>query len=132
MAKQPDQKPDFSKSPDGLIPAVAQCAETNEILMLAYVNKDAWLETLKSGRACYWSRSRSKLWKKGEESGNWQEIVEILVDCDADAIIYKIKQIGGIACHTGRHSCFFHKYEGDDFKIISDPIKNPEDLYRSK
>ena len=78
--------------------------------MLAYVNEAAWEETLKSGRACYWSRSRSKLWKKGEESGNWQEIKEILVDCDGDSIIYKIEQKGGAACHTGRRSCFYNTY----------------------
>ncbi|WDE96101.1 phosphoribosyl-AMP cyclohydrolase [Lentisphaera profundi] len=130
MAKVPDTMPDFSKSEDGLIPAVAQDAITGEILMLAYVNKAAWEETLRSKRACYWSRSRSKLWKKGEESGNWQEIKEILVDCDGDSIIYKIEQVGGIACHTGRKSCFFYKYENDNFSINSDPIIDPAQLYK--
>ena len=132
MAKEPDQLPDFDKSPDGLLPAIAQDAETGEVLMLAYVNKLAWQETLASGRACYWSRSRSRLWKKGEESGNWQEIREILLDCDADAIIYKVIQRGEVACHTGRRSCFFRRYEKDDFTIISEPLKNPEDMYGSK
>ena len=126
----PHTLPDFSKSEDGLIPAIAQDAITGDILMLAYVNKAAWEETLKSGRACYWSRSRSKLWKKGEESGNWQEIKEILVDCDGDSIIYKIEQIGGIACHTGRRSCFYNKYEGDGFVANSAPLKDPKDLYK--
>ena len=132
MAEIPAQMPDFSKSDDGLIPAIAQCAETGEILMLAYVNQAAWDETLRSGRACYWSRSRSRLWKKGEESGNWQEIREILLDCDGDSIIYKVIQRGGIACHTGRASCFFHKYENGDFTITSDPLKNPQEMYGSQ
>ena len=130
MAKVPDTMPDFSKSEDGLIPAVAQDAATGDILMLAYVNQAAWDETLKSGRACYWSRSRSKLWKKGEESGNWQEIKEILVDCDGDSIIYKIEQIGGIACHTGRRSCFYNKYEAGAFSVNSEPIIDPDELYK--
>ena len=130
MGKIPEILPDFSKSEDGLIPAVAQDAETGDILMLAYVNQAAWEETLKSGRACYWSRSRSRLWKKGEESGNWQEIKEILVDCDGDSIIYKIEQKGGIACHTGRRSCFYNQSEGDGFVTNSEPLKDPKDLYK--
>ena len=132
MGKIPDTLPDFSKSADGLIPAIAQDAETNQVLMLAYVNEAAWEETLKSGRACYWSRSRSKLWKKGEESGNWQEIKEILVDCDGDSIIYKIEQKGGAACHTGRRSCFYNTYNGDGFTINSEPLIDPEELYKKK
>ena len=130
MGSVPETLPDFSKSADGLIPAIAQDAETSQVLMLAYVNQAAWEETLKSGRACYWSRSRSKLWKKGEESGNWQEIKEILVDCDGDSIIYKIEQKGGAACHTGRRSCFYNTYNGDGFTVNSEPLIDPKDLYK--
>ncbi len=130
MSKIPDTMPDFSKSENGLIPAIAQDAETGKVLMLAYVNEAAWLETLKSGRACYWTRSRQKLWKKGEESGNYQVIKKILVDCDGDSIIYQIEQKGGIACHTGRESCFYNEYKDGDFVTNSDPIMDPKDIYK--
>lgn len=97
--------PDFRKT-GGLIPAVAQDAETGEILMLAYMNQEAWLKTLETGRATYYSRSRNSLWVKGETSGHFQVVKEILIDCDGDAVVLKIEQIGGIACHTGSRSCF--------------------------
>ncbi|MBR2363840.1 MAG: phosphoribosyl-AMP cyclohydrolase [Lentisphaeria bacterium] len=93
-------KLDFEKC-GGLIPAIAQDYKTNEVLMVAYINEESWNETLKTGRATYWSRSRQKLWKKGEESGNVQEVKEILVDCDEDTVIFKVNQIGGAACHEG-------------------------------
>ena len=130
MGKIPDVIPDFTRSDDGLIPAIAQDYETGKILMLAYVNREAWEETIKTGRATYWTRSRSKLWKKGEESGNFQVIKKILVDCDGDSIIYQIEQKGGIACHTGRDSCFYNEWNGTDFDIISKPIKDPKDIYK--
>jgi phosphoribosyl-AMP cyclohydrolase len=100
-------EPDFSKS-NGLIPAIAQDYKTGEILMQAYMNKESWEETLRSGYAVYFSRSRQELWKKGETSGNLQEIKEIRLDCDFDSIILKVNQVGGIACHTGKRSCFFN------------------------
>ncbi|MBB6481291.1 phosphoribosyl-AMP cyclohydrolase [Spirochaeta isovalerica] len=101
-------EPDFSKPADGLLPAIAQDFETGEILMQAYMNRESWEETLKSGYAVYYSRSRKELWKKGATSGNLQEIKEIRLDCDCDAILLKVNQIGGVACHTGRRSCFFN------------------------
>jgi phosphoribosyl-AMP cyclohydrolase len=120
---------DFAKS-DGLIPAIAQDWKTGEVLMLAYINKLSWEETLKSGNATYWSRSRSKLWKKGEESGNVQKIKEILVDCDDDTVIFKVDQIGGAACHTGYRTCFYRKIDGDKLKTVGEKVFNPEDKYK--
>jgi phosphoribosyl-AMP cyclohydrolase len=120
---------DFSKS-DGLIPAIAQDWVTGEVLMLAYINRLSWEETLKSGNATYWSRSRNKLWKKGEESGNVQKIKEILVDCDDDTVIFKVDQIGGAACHTGYRTCFYRKIDGGELKTIGQKVFNPEDRYK--
>jgi phosphoribosyl-AMP cyclohydrolase len=122
-------KPDFGKSDDGLIPAIAQDYKTNEVLMLAYINEESWNETIKSGCATYWSRSRQKLWKKGESSGNIQEIKEILIDCDFDAVIFKINQIGDAACHTGYRSCFYTKIDGDKTEIVSKLVFDPEKVY---
>jgi phosphoribosyl-AMP cyclohydrolase len=121
-------KLDFAKD-GGLIPAIAQDAETGEVLMLAYINEESWEETLKSGCATYWSRSRSKLWKKGESSGNVQNVKEILVDCDNDAVIFKIEQVGDAACHTGYRSCFYTKVTKDGTEIVSEKIFDPEDVY---
>lgn len=120
---------DFEKS-DGLIPAIAQDAADGAILMMAYVNREAWEETLRSGFAVYFSRSRNKLWRKGEESGNRQIIREILVDCDEDTVIFKVEQVGGAACHTGHRSCFFRRVENSGLTEISSPVFNPEDVYR--
>lgn len=120
---------DFAKS-DGLIPAIAQDWKTGEVLMLAYINKLSWEETLKSGNATYWSRSRNKLWKKGEESGNVQKIKEILVDCDDDTVIFKVDQIGGAACHTGYRTCFYRKIDGDKLKTVGEKVFDPEDKYK--
>ncbi len=120
---------DFSKG-DGLIPAIAQDYETGEVLMLAYINEESWNETLKSGNATYWSRSRSKLWKKGESSGNVQKIKEILVDCDEDTVVFKVEQIGGAACHVGYRSCFYRKITPDGFEIVGEKVFNPEDVYK--
>jgi phosphoribosyl-AMP cyclohydrolase len=123
-------KLDFSKSDDGLIPAIAQDYKTGEVLMLAYINEESWAETLKSGYATYWTRSRQKLWKKGESSGNLQEIKEILIDCDDDTVVFKINQIGDAACHTGHRSCFFRKVDGDDVVVVGKKVFNPEDVYK--
>ncbi|MFA7230026.1 MAG: phosphoribosyl-AMP cyclohydrolase [Victivallaceae bacterium] len=120
---------DFSKS-DGLIPAIAQDWKTGEILMLAYINEQSWKETLASGCATYWSRSRSKLWKKGESSGNVQNIKEILVDCDDDTVVFKIEQIGGAACHTGHRSCFFRKVENNELNVVGEKVFNPDEVYK--
>ena len=102
---------DFHKS-GGLVPAIAQDADTGEVLMLAWMNREAYEETVRTGRAVYFSRSRNKLWRKGEESGNVQEVTEVFVDCDADTILLKVNQIGGAACHEGYASCFFRRVDG--------------------
>ena len=120
---------DFSKSDDGLIPAIAQDHETGEVLMLAYINEEAWNYSLETGNATYWSRSRSKLWKKGESSGHVQLIKEILVDCDNDTVIFKVEQLGGAACHTGHRTCFFRKVNGESLETVGEPVFNPDDVY---
>ncbi len=122
-------KLDFSKSPDGLIPAIAQDYQSGEILMMAYINQESWEYTLASGNATYYSRSRKKLWKKGESSGNVQKIKEILVDCDEDTVIFKVEQIGGVACHTGHRSCFYRRVDGENLKEIAPVIIPPEEMY---
>jgi len=121
-------KIDFEKS-GGLIPAIAQDAETGEVLMLAYVNEESWNETLKSGCATYWSRSRNKLWKKGESSGNVQKIKEILVDCDNDTLVFKVDQIGGAACHTGHRTCFYRKLVDGKLETIGEKVFDPAEVY---
>ena len=122
-------KLDFAKS-GGLIPAIAQDWKTGEVLMLAYINEESWNETLKSGAATYWTRSRQKLWKKGESSGNVQLVKEIYVDCDQDTVIFKVDQIGGAACHEGYRSCFFRKYENGELKVIGERVFDPETVYK--
>ena len=111
MLPSSDFKPDFSK---GLIPAIAQDSKDGEVLMLAYMNEEAWNRTLETGEAHYWSRSRQKLWHKGETSGNVQKVHSIRLDCDKDTILLSVTQIGGAACHTGRRSCFFRKWDGKE------------------
>ena len=120
---------DFSKNADGLIPAVAQDYETGEILMQAFINEEAWQYSLETGNATYWSRSRSKLWKKGESSGHLQVIKNILVDCDNDSVIFQVDQIGDAACHKGYRSCFYKKVNGEEYKNIGKTIFNPKDVY---
>lgn len=118
----------------GLVPVIAQEASTNEVLMFAWMNRDALAKTVELGQAVYWSRSRKKLWHKGEESGHFQEVQEIRVDCDQDVLLLKVKQVGDLACHTGRHSCFFSKFEhnGDepDWVEVDPVLKNPNDIYK--
>ena len=123
---------DFSKSDDGLIPAIVQDYQTNEVLMLAYINQLAWDETLKSGKAHYWSRSRSKLWLKGESSGHIQKIHDILVDCDDDTVVYKVEQIGGAACHTGHRTCFYRMVKGEDLITQGEKVFDPAKVYGKK
>ena len=120
---------DFDKA-GGLVPAVAQDAETGEVLMLAWMNREAYEETLRTGRAVYFSRSRNKLWRKGEESGHVQEVREVYVDCDADTILLKVKQIGGAACHEGYASCFFRKVEGDGVTVVGERVFDPKAVYK--
>ena len=122
---------DFSKSADGLIPAIAQDWQTGEVLMLAYINQEAWEKTLQTGIATYWTRSRRKLWVKGETSGNVQKVKEILVDCDLDTVIFKIEQVGDAACHEGFRSCFFRRVEADgSLTVVGQRVFNPADVYK--
>jgi phosphoribosyl-AMP cyclohydrolase len=120
--------PDFEKS-GGLIPAIAQDNATGEILMLAYINKEAWEKTIETGIATYWSRSRNELWIKGMTSGNTQNIKEILIDCDLDTVIFKVEQIGGAACHKGYRSCFYRKVEDDALVTVGEKVFDPQQVY---
>lgn len=116
---------------DGLIPAIAQDAVTGDVLMFAWMNRDALARTVETGEAVYFSRSRGRLWHKGEESGHTQKVREIRIDCDNDVVLLKIEQVGGIACHTGRRSCFFQKYYADGRWEAVDPVlKDPKDIYK--
>jgi phosphoribosyl-AMP cyclohydrolase len=114
--------------PEGLIPAIAQQHDTGEILMLAWMNRDAVRATLTEQRACYWSRSRNRLWLKGETSGQIQHVREMRLDCDGDAVLLLVDQIG-VACHTGRRSCFFRNWSDGRWEIITEPQVSPETLY---
>ena len=116
-------------SRDGLVPVIAQEVGSNKILTLAWMNRDALRLTAERGEAVYWSRSRRKLWRKGDESGHVQSVREILLDCDQDAIVLKVEQTGGIACHTGRHSCFFLRLAGNEWVESEPVIKDPKDIY---
>jgi len=123
---------DFTKSPDGLIPAIVQDWQSKQILMLAYINQEAWEKTLATGIATYWTRSRNKIWIKGEQSGNTQHIKEIRVDCDQDTVIYQVEQKGGAACHLGYRTCFFRKIEKNKLIITDKPIFDPQTIYNKK
>jgi phosphoribosyl-AMP cyclohydrolase len=114
---------------DGLIPVIVQESGTSDILMFAWMNREALELTATTGQAVYWSRSRNKLWRKGEESGHVQKILEIRMDCDEDVILIVVEQVGGIACHTGRHSCFFRKLDGDQWISDQPVLKSPEEIY---
>jgi phosphoribosyl-AMP cyclohydrolase len=115
---------------NGLVPVIAQEALTGKVLMFAWMNRAALEQTVASGEAVYWSRSRRKLWHKGEESGHVQKVRELRLDCDEDVILLCVEQVGGIACHTGRHNCFFQRY-ADGKWVVTDPvIKDPDDIYR--
>ena len=115
---------------DGLIAAVAQDAKTGRVLTVAWMNRDALEETARTQRAVYWSRSRKRLWRKGEESGHVQNVRELRLDCDADAVLLLVEQVGGIACHTGRESCFFRKLENGSWVTIDPVLKDPSTLYK--
>jgi phosphoribosyl-AMP cyclohydrolase len=120
---------DFDKS-GGLVPAIAQDADTGAVLMLAWMNREAYEETRRTRRAVYFSRSRNRLWRKGEESGHFQEVREILIDCDADTILLKVHQIGGAACHEGYASCFFRRVEDEGVKVIAEKVFDPKQVYK--
>lgn len=121
---------DFKKG-DGLLPAIAQDADTGKVLMLAYINEAAWQKTLESGEAHYWSRSRQELWHKGGTSGNVQVIKEIFADCDNDTVVYRVEQMGGAACHKGYETCFHKKVASDEsFVIVGERIFDPEKVYK--
>lgn len=113
----------------GLVPAIAQDAETGRVLMMAWMNRDALAETLETDRVVYWSRSRGRLWRKGEQSGNSQLVVELRIDCDADVVLLRVEQSGGVACHTGRESCFYRVREGDAWREVDAVKVSPESLY---
>ncbi|CAB1060291.1 Phosphoribosyl-AMP cyclohydrolase (EC [Olavius sp. associated proteobacterium Delta 1] len=120
---------DFKKT-GGLIPAIAQDYATGEILMLAYMNQEAFDATLSSGKATYYSRSRQTLWIKGETSGNVQRVKEIRIDCDDDTVLLKVEQLGGAACHTGHRSCFYKKLENGSIRVIGEPMFDPKEVYK--
>ncbi len=117
-------------SEDGLVPAIAQDAVSGDILMVAWMNREALKKTVELGEAVYWSRSRKKLWHKGEESGHTQQVKEIRLDCDEDVVLLKIDQAGGIACHTGRRSCFFQRLEQDKWVTVDPVLKDPHEIYK--
>ena len=115
---------------DGLVPVITQDALSGTVLMFAWMNRDALRLTAEKGEAVYWSRSRKKLWHKGEESGHTQKVREIRLDCDADVVLLKVEQMGGIACHTGREHCFYQKLENDHWVTTEPVLKNPEEIYK--
>ena len=133
----PAEKPWLDKvqwDANGLVPVIAQEAATGDVLMFAWMNRDALAKTIETGRAVYFSRSRQRLWFKGEESGHVQRVHEVRLDCDEDVVLLKVEQVSGIACHTGRHSCFFQKFEGTtdegDWVAVDPVLKDPEQIYR--
>ena len=122
-------RPDFAKC-DGLLPVIAQDDASGDVLMMAYMNEEAYDETLKTGRAVYFSRSRNKLWRKGEESGNVQLVKAIFIDCDLDTLLIRVEQIGGAACHEGFKSCFFRQITPDGVQIIGERVFDPKEVYK--
>jgi len=121
----------LSWNADGLLPAIAQDWQTGSVLMLAWMNADALRCTLHEGRAVYWSRSRQALWRKGESSGNVQVLREIRLDCDADCLLLRVEQVGGIACHTGRANCFYRRFEDGQWRTTAPVLRDPDDIYGS-
>ncbi|MBI3461785.1 MAG: phosphoribosyl-AMP cyclohydrolase [Planctomycetes bacterium] len=129
MEHKPSVTIDFDKL-GGIVPVIAQDDATGDVLMMAYMNREAFEETLRTGRVCYFSRSRNRLWRKGEESGHVQELKSIYFDCDADTLLVKVNQIGGAACHEGYRSCFFRKIEGDQVNVIGERVFDPKQVYK--
>ena len=120
---------DFTKSPDGLLPAIVQDHASREVLMLAYINQKSWEMTITTGKAHYWSRSRQSLWLKGESSGHVQIVHDILVDCDADTVIFLVEQLGGAACHTGHRTCFHRRLVDGELVVEGELVFDPEQVY---
>jgi phosphoribosyl-AMP cyclohydrolase len=129
MSDEINSLPSFA-GPDGLVTAIAQDSVTGEVLMVAHMNREAWDETLATGRAVYYSRSRRRLWRKGEESGNIQNVRAVFVDCDADAVLLKVDQIGGAACHEGYRSCFFRRVTPDGLEVVLERVFDPQKVYK--
>jgi phosphoribosyl-AMP cyclohydrolase len=129
MANTEPNPPVFA-SADSLITAIAQDAVTGQVLMVAHMNQEAWNETISTGRAVYFSRSRGRLWRKGEESGNGQTVKEVFVDCDGDAVLLKVEQAGGAACHEGYPSCFYRQLTGDGLKVVANRVFDPANIYK--
>jgi phosphoribosyl-AMP cyclohydrolase len=129
VSEKPADAPDFVKG-DGLLPAIAQDAQTGEVLMMAYMNAESYAETLATGRAVYFSRSRNKLWRKGEESGHVQVVEGVFLDCDNDTILLKVKQLGDAACHTGYRSCFYRQVTPEGAKIVGQRVFDPAEVYK--
>jgi phosphoribosyl-AMP cyclohydrolase len=115
---------------NGLVPAIVQDYKTGEVLMLAFMNEEAWQKTLETGLAHYYSRTRNTLWQKGSSSGHVQRVKEIYVDCDNDTVLLKVEQVGGAACHTGYRSCFYRKLENGELKVVGEKVFNPEEVYK--
>ena len=115
---------------DGMMPAIAQDAETGRVMMFAWMNRESLEETVRTGNAVYWSRSRGRLWRKGEESGHYQKVQAIRTDCDGDVLLLTVEQVGGIACHTGRASCFFNELQGDRWVPVDPVLKDPKEIYK--
>lgn len=128
---QPDWLNDIQWTDDGLVPAIAQDADTGEMLMMAWMNRESLALTVQENQAVYWSRSRGKLWRKGESSGHQQILRDIRLDCDADVILLKVEQKGGIACHTGRRSCFYRTLKDGQWVTVDPVIKDPDSIYGS-
>lgn len=124
-------KPDFSKGQDGLLAAIAQHWRDGQVLMLGWMNEEAWERTLATGHATYWSRSRRKLWEKGESSGNVQKVKEIYLDCDRDAILMKVEQVGDASCHEGYRSCFYRRLtDNGGLEVIGQRVFDPDEVYK--
>ena len=121
---------DIQWDKDGLVPVIAQETGTGKILMMAWMNRESLELSVKEGRAIYWSRSRNKLWRKGEESGHVQKIKDIRLDCDNDVVLLEVEQLGGIACHTGRHNCFYKQLQNEQWVEVESVIKDPNDIYK--
>lgn len=124
-----DWQDEINWNADGLVPAIAQDHKTGRILMMAWMNREALRLSVEEGRAIYWSRSRGKLWRKGEESGHVQKLHELRLDCDADVIVLQVEQVGGIACHTGRESCFYRVLHDGAWHTVDEQLKNPDAIY---
>ena len=130
MNRNTDWLDEVKWTADGLVPALAQDNKTGQILMMAWMNREALEATVREGRAIYYSRSRQKLWRKGEESGHVQTLKEIRLDCDSDVVLMQVEQIGGIACHTGREHCFYKRLENDEWVAVDPVLKDPKDIYK--